>query len=55
MSKLGIKNIGVYIPSTRTDNLEKLEKFGFRSTFLDEKIGVYKTSVKDAGEECSDK
>lgn len=54
MSKLGIKNIGVYIPSARTDNVEKLKKFGFKSTFLDEKIGVYKTSVMDAGDECSD-
>jgi len=54
MGKLGIKNIGVYIPSTRTDNVEKLKKFGFKSTFLDEKIGVYKTSVKDVGDECSD-
>lgn len=54
MSTLGIKDIGVYIPTTRTDNYEKLKKFGFKPTFLDEKIGVYKTSVKDADDECSD-
>jgi len=50
MGNLGIKDIGVYIPPTRTDNIEKLKKFDFKPTFLDEKIGVYKTSVKDEGE-----
>jgi len=54
MVQLGIKDIGVHIPSKRTDNIEKLKKFGFKSTFLDEKIGVFKTSVKDDGDECSD-
>ncbi len=54
MNALGIEDIGVYIPATRTDNRKKLTKFGFEHSFLDEKIGVYRTSVKDDGEECSD-
>lgn len=54
MSALGIQDIGVYIPTTRTDNHEKLTKFDFKQDFLDEKIGVHRTAVKDDNEECSD-
>ena len=54
MSALGIEDIGVYIPATRTNNHRKMAKFGFEQHFLDEKIGVYRTSVKDDEEECSD-
>lgn len=52
--KLGIKAIGVYIPAHRIDNAAKQKKFEFKDTFLSEKIGVYKTAVKDAVDECSD-
>lgn len=52
--KLGIKAIGVYLPVKRIDNISKQKKFEFKDTFLDEKIGVYKTAVKDLVDECSD-
>lgn len=50
----GIREIGVYIPEKRIDNTLKQEKFGFKESFLEEKIGVFKTSLKDESEECSD-
>jgi 3-oxoacyl-[acyl-carrier-protein] synthase III len=50
----GIREIGIYIPEKRIDNTKKQEKFGFKETFLEEKIGVFKTSLKDDDEDCSD-
>jgi len=50
----GIKEVGVYLPENRVDNTLKQEKFGFKETFLEEKIGVFETSLKDENEECSD-
>jgi len=50
----GIREIGVYIPCQRVDNISKQEKFGFKETFLEEKIGVFETSLKDENEDCSD-
>ena len=50
----GIRDIGVYIPCQRVDNTLKQEKFGFKETFLEEKIGVFETSLKDENEDCSD-
>jgi 3-oxoacyl-[acyl-carrier-protein] synthase-3 len=50
----GIREIGTYIPEKRLDNTKKQEKFGFKESFLEEKIGVFKTSLKDESEDCSD-
>lgn len=50
----GIREIGTYIPEKRIDNTLKQEKFGFKETFLEEKIGVFETSMKDKNEDCSD-
>jgi 3-oxoacyl-[acyl-carrier-protein] synthase III len=50
----GIREIGTYIPEKRINNTLKQEKFGFKESFLEEKIGVFKTSLKDDNEDCSD-
>jgi 3-oxoacyl-[acyl-carrier-protein] synthase-3 len=50
----GIREIGTYIPEKRINNTLKQEKFGFKESFLEDKIGVFKTSLKDDNEDCSD-
>lgn len=50
----GIREIGVYLPNKRVDNTLKQEKFGFKKSFLEEKIGVFKTSLMDENDDCSD-
>lgn len=52
--EIGISGIGVYIPDEREDNCDKLEKFGFEDSFLEEKIGVFKTARKNPLDGCSD-
>jgi len=51
---LGIKDIGVFIPENRISNHGKKSQFGFDDQFLDEKIGVYTTSLKDEGDGAAD-
>lgn len=52
--KLGIKEIGVFIPERRIDNTSKQSKFDFKDSFLEEKIGVFQTALKDPADDCTD-
>ena len=51
---IGIKNIGYYLPSTKRSNYQLKEKFEIDDHFIDEKIGIKYTTVKDDNEEASD-
>lgn len=51
---LGVEEIGVHIPLRRNDNVLKQRKFDFKESFLGEKIGVFKTALKEDSEDCSD-
>lgn len=53
-NKLGITDIGVYLPHKKEDNLVKQEKFDLKQGFLEEKIGVFKRSICEENEFCSD-
>jgi len=53
-NKVGITAIGTYLPRRKEDNLIKQEKFGLKQGFLEEKIGVFKRSVCEENEFCSD-
>lgn len=49
-----LQSIGVYLPSRRDSNLELAERLGFSRDFLEQKMGVLRRSVKEAGETTSD-
>ncbi|HSA33084.1 MAG TPA: ketoacyl-ACP synthase III [bacterium] len=51
---LGIKEIGIYIPTGREPNHDKKEKWGIDDAFLRDKIGVDRHSFRDPGEEATD-
>ena len=51
---IGIKNIGVYIPEIRENNLDRLQHFAIGKEFIDEKIGVLRLSRKNSDEKTSD-
>lgn len=51
---LGIQDIASYIPSQQISNLDKQDKFNITEQFLEEKIGVKRVTVKEAGEKSSD-
>ena len=51
--KLGIKEIGVFIPEHRIDNTAKQSRFDFKDSFLEEKIGVFETALKDPSDDCT--
>lgn len=52
--KVGIENIGIYIPNNYISNYDKKEKFQIDDYFIEEKSGVHKVSVKFPKEEASD-
>ncbi len=54
MSRLGIENIGVYIPPGRESNEPRRAQFAITEAFLEQKIGVRETSRKAPQEETSD-
>ena len=51
---IGIKNIGVYIPEIKENNLDRLEKFDIGKDFIEKKIGVRRLSRKNPDETTSD-
>ena len=51
---IGIKNIGVYVPEKRINNIDNLNRFGVDNDFLDKKIGVHAVSRKQDSELASD-
>src|SRR6476660_6870096 len=51
---LGLVDIGVYIPAGRISNREELARFNIDETFLREKIGVFRRSLKGPDEDTSD-
>jgi 3-oxoacyl-[acyl-carrier-protein] synthase III len=51
---IGIAALAHYIPETRVDNLQSLERLGFDEKFLRSKIGFLRTSRKADGEQSSD-
>lgn len=54
MKKIGICEIGVYIPEIRVSNSSKKEKFNIDDIFLEDKIGIKYTSKKSNIEDTSD-
>lgn len=51
---LGIQAIGTYIPSNYEDNLLYKDKFEYDDSFLRDKLGVLRRSIKGASEDTSD-
>ena len=54
MKKIGICEIGVYIPEIRISNASKKEQFNIDDIFLEDKIGIKYTSKKSNIEDTSD-
>lgn len=51
---IGIQGIGIYLPSMRFSNLERMEKFQISEDFIQEKIGFIGLARKASNEETSD-
>ena len=51
---IGIKAIGTYLPEIRTSNFDRMEKFGMTESFVKNKIGFTKVSIKAPEHETSD-
>lgn len=51
---IGIQAIGVYLPSGRIDNRQRMDKFEVEEAFLQEKTGALQLAVKAADEDTSD-
>jgi len=51
---IGIENIAGYIPPDRKDNLERRQAFGVDKSFVLEKLGVRRVSIKGKGQDTSD-
>ena len=51
---LGIKSIGKYIPLNRRNNIKKSRLFDLNDSFVENKIGVLETAVKNTGDFASD-
>ncbi len=51
---IGIEHISTYVPTTRIENLSRLEKFDINETFISDKIGMVSLAVKDHGDQTSD-
>jgi 3-oxoacyl-[acyl-carrier-protein] synthase-3 len=54
MKMTGIEEIASYIPEKRVSNYDLKEKFEFDDSFIEQKIGVKKVSVKEKIDETSD-
>lgn len=54
MSGIGIREIATFIPAGRVSNLDKKDLFSIDNNFIEKKIGVRETAVKDPGDEVSD-
>ncbi len=53
-NKIGIVNIGTYIPDARVSNFDRKEEFEIDDTFITEKIGIRSVARKAKDEETSD-
>lgn len=53
-SRLGIEEIASFIPAGRISNSGKKSLFSVDDNFLEKKIGVRETAVKDAGDDVAD-
>jgi 3-oxoacyl-[acyl-carrier-protein] synthase-3 len=51
---IGIAEIGTYLPEQEIDNLNRIDEFEIDETFLREKTGMLKLSVKEPEEDTSD-
>lgn len=51
---IGIQEIASFIPENRRPNSDLKEKFEIDDTFISEKIGISKVSIKDPKDEASD-
>lgn len=51
---ISIKNIGIYIPDRKIDNVASASKLGRDSHFVDKRLGIRKRAVKEASEKASD-
>ena len=51
---IGIQNIGYYIPQRKRSNYDFKEKFNIDDEFIENKIGIKYTALKEDGEEASD-
>ena len=51
---IGIEHISTYIPSSRINNLTRLEQFDITESFIYEKIGMVSLAVKDEQDDTSD-
>jgi len=54
LTKVGIREIGCYIPNLRVSNFDKMEQFDIDQAFLENKIGIKTVAKKDNLEETSD-
>lgn len=50
---IGIENIAFYIPLSRRNNFDLMEKFQIDDNFIKEKIGIEQVSIKEANDEAS--
>ena len=51
---IGIESIAYYIPSSKRNNFDLMDKFQIDENFIKEKIGFEQVSTKDSNEEASD-
>ena len=51
---IGIEDIAYYIPSSRRNNFDLIDKFQIDEHFIKEKIGIEQVSIKDSNHEASD-
>lgn len=51
---IGIENIGTYLPERKTSNYDLMDHFDIDEHFIENKIGVRETTLKEKGEKASD-
>lgn len=51
---IGIKNVGYYIPENKRSNYSYKEKFDIDDAFIESRIGIKYTALKEPNEEASD-